>query len=119
MEISDEIQERLALLKSNFLSEIIIHGQKEDFDFTEYMNFDHQIEETLTRADEIWNYDGEVEVYRKFFGEGRDQFYSQIIITLKESSKNPLMIILSFVTRDESLAKRFCQGKREKISTHH
>lgn len=118
MEISDEIQEKLALLKSNFLSEIIIHAQEGDFDFTQYLSFDHQIESTLAFADEVWSLDEDVDVYRKFFGD-REKMYSQIVLVLKESKDNPLLIILNFVTKFESLAQRFCRGERKRISTHH
>ncbi|HLW58239.1 MAG TPA: hypothetical protein VKY27_12675 [Bacteriovoracaceae bacterium] len=118
MEISEEIEEKLGLLKSKFLSEIITHAPTGDFDFTDYHKFDHQIEETLTSPDEVWIYDEEVEVYRKFFVE-KGESYSQIILTLKESKDNPLMVILNFITKFEVLAERFCRGERKKISTRH
>jgi len=118
MEISEEVQEKLALLKSTFLSEIIIYSEEGDFDFTEYLNFDHQIEQTIAAPDEIWNFDKEVQVYRKHFAT-TDMTYSQIVLSLKETKDNPLLIILNFVTKSESLAQRFCRGERELISTHH
>lgn len=119
MEIADEIQEKLALLKSQFLSEIISYAVSGDFDFTEYLNFDHQIEQTLLSPDELWSFNEEVDVYRKFFG-GPDQLmYSQIVLVLKESSEHPLLIILNLVTRFDSLADRFCRGEKKIISTHH
>ena len=68
--------------------------------------------------DEIWSYDAEIDTYVKYFmHEGVRA--SQLILMLKASKDNPLMVILSFVTRDEDLRKRFCLGKRIKISTHH
>ena len=118
MEISDEIEEKLGLLKSTFLSEIIAHQKSDDFDFADYTNFDEQIENALTDPDEIWSYDAEIDTYVKYFmHEGVRA--SQLILMLKASKDNPLMVILSFVTRDEDLRKRFCLGKRIKISTHH
>lgn len=118
MEISDEIEEKLGLLKSTFLSEIIAYQKNDDFDFADYTKFDEQIESALTDPDEIWSYDSEVDTYLKYFlHEGVRA--SHVILMLKASKDNPLMVILSFVTRDEDLRKRFCLGKRTKISTHH
>ena len=119
MEISDEIQEKLALLKSNFLSEIIIYAPAGDFDFTEYLNFDHQIEQTLLAPDELWAFSSEVDVYRKFFVDDEQKIYSQIVLALTESRENPLLLILNFVTRFDVLADRFCRGTKKLISTHH
>lgn len=118
MEISEEIQEKLGLLKSNFLSELISYTSSQDFDITDYLKFDHLIEEALSEPDELWSYDEEVDVYRKFFMEG-GQSCSQIILVLKETADNPLIVILNFVTRFEELAARFCRGERKKISTRH
>lgn len=119
MEISDEIQEKLALLKSNFLSEIIIYAEKDDFDFTDYFKYDYLTEDTLKEPDEVWEFDREVLVLRKFFSEEGGGSYSQLVLALKASAENPLMLILSFVTRHQALAGRFCQGVPVKINTHH
>lgn len=118
MEISEEVEEKLGLLKSKFLSEIITYAPTEDFDFTDYHKFDHQIETTLTSPDEVWGYDEEVDVYRKIFVE-KGGPYSQIILVLRESKDNPLIIILNFITKFEALAERFCRGERKSISTRH
>ena len=117
-EISDETEEKLGLLKSTFLSEIIAHQKSDDFDFADYTKFDEQIENALTDPDEIWSYDAEVETYVKYFMHAGVRA-SQLVLMLKASKDNPLMVILSFVTRDEDLRKRFCLGRRTKISTHH
>lgn len=118
MEISDDIEEKLGLLKSTFLSEIIANQKNDDFDFADFLKFDEQIEGVLTAPDEIWSYEKEVDVFVKYFmHEGKRA--SHIILMLRETNQNPLMVILSFVTKDEDLRKLFCRGDKKRFSTHH
>jgi hypothetical protein len=113
--LPDEIAEWIGLKKSEYLSQLIMVMENDDFGFEEFTKFDKYIPETIQTPDKLYQFveDGyPIQIYLKA---GQDPVFNfQVVIGMVMPEKNTdgqiFVPIISFVTRKEKVLEEFVKG---------
>jgi len=113
--ISEEVAEWLGLKKSEFLSELIVKQQEDDFGFEDFQRFDSLVPGTIETPDKAFEHQGDqyaIRTYVKTYNV--PEFLHQVVIGAIIESKDGAEVflpILIFVTRQADLVMNFERGE--------
>lgn len=120
--LSEDVIEWMEQKKSEYLSLLIQNQGADDISFADFHQYDHLISDTLTQPDWVSSVRDQKQIVKMYCKEHlkKDNIFQVVIgFIAEEKVDNEVFVpILSFVTKEHSLAEQFKSGEVKKVTLH-